>query len=62
MKVKVIAEIHNTDGVIPGMYEVARLVDGELWHYGIYESETRAKYVAKEIGNGVVLEVSDETY
>lgn len=40
-------------------YEVARYVEGKLWHYGIYESEKRAKCVAEEIGNGLVLKVGD---
>ena len=40
-------------------YEVARYVDGKLWHYGIYESEKRARCVAEEIGNGLVLKVGD---
>ncbi len=36
---------------------VARLVDSELWYYGMYATWERAEEVAKELGNGVVLEV-----
>lgn len=39
---------------------VARLVDSELWYYGMYATWGRAEEVAKELGNGVVLEVEDE--
>ena len=38
---------------------VARLVDSELWYYGIYATWERAEEVAKDLGNGVVLEVED---
>ena len=37
---------------------VARLVDSELWYYGLYATWKRAQEVAKELGNGVVLEVN----
>lgn len=39
---------------------VARLVDSELWYYGMYTTWERAEEVAKELGNGVVLEVETE--
>ena len=38
---------------------VARLVDSELWYYGLYATWKRAQEVAKELENGVVLEVED---
>lgn len=38
---------------------VARLVDSELWYYGMYATWDRAEEVAKELGNGVVLEVEN---
>jgi len=41
------------------MVMVARLVDSELWYYGMYETWERAEEVAKELGNGVALEVED---
>lgn len=41
-------------------YIVARLVSGELWYYGCYETEERAKKVVEELGNGLIVEVSDE--
>ena len=46
--------IENEDKVM-----VARLVGSELWYYGLYDTWERAKEVAKELGNGVVLEVED---
>lgn len=36
---------------------VARLVDNELWYYGLYDTWDRAEIVAKTLGNGVVLEI-----
>lgn len=47
--------IENEDKVM-----VARLVDSELWFYGLYATWDRAEEVAKELGNGVVLEVETE--
>ena len=47
--------IENEDNVM-----VARLVDSELWYYGMYATWERAEEVAKELGNGVVLEVETE--
>ena len=46
--------IENEDKVM-----VARLVDSELWYYGMYATWDRAKEVAKELENGVILEVED---
>lgn len=40
-------------------FMVARIVDSELWYYGMYETFERAKSVAKELENGLVLEVKD---
>jgi hypothetical protein len=40
---------------------VARLVDGELWYYGLYDTWERAEEVAKELGNGVVFEIDTES-
>lgn len=39
---------------------VARLVDAELWYYGVYDTWERAEEVAKELGNGVVFEIDTE--
>lgn len=36
-------------------YVVARAFETELWYYGTYPDEQKAKAVAEEIGNGVVL-------
>lgn len=49
-----VSVIGNEDNVM-----VARLVDSELWYYGMYATWERAEEVATEIGNGVVLEVED---
>jgi hypothetical protein len=38
---------------------VTRVVDSELWYYGMYATWERAEEVAKELGNGVVLEAED---
>ena len=38
---------------------VARLVDSELWYYGMYATWERAKEVAQELGNGLILEVTE---
>ena len=46
--------IRNEDNIL-----VARLVDSELWYYGMYATWERAEEVAKELGNGVVLEVDN---
>ena len=49
-----VSVVGNEDNVM-----VARLVDSELWYYGMYATWERAKEVAKELGNGVVLEVDN---
>ena len=36
---------------------VARLV--ELWFYGMYATWEKAEQVAKDLGNGIVLEVTE---
>lgn len=36
---------------------VCRVVDGELWFYGLYDLKDRADKAAAEIGNGIVVEV-----
>ena len=36
---------------------VCRVVDGELWYYGLYDLKDRADKAAAEIGNGIVVEV-----
>lgn len=38
---------------------VARLIDSELWFYGLYATWEKANQVAKDLGNGVVLEVAE---
>lgn len=36
---------------------VCRVIDGELWYYGLYDLKDRADKAAAEIGNGIVVEV-----
>lgn len=36
-------------------YQVARVVDGELWHYGSFPTYERAKACADEIGNAIIV-------
>lgn len=36
-------------------YIVARVDRGVMWYYGCYETDERAVTVAKELGNGAVL-------
>ena len=52
------AEIKNTptDRFIHG-FMVVRVVDCEMWYYGVYGGRKKAMQAAKEIGNGVVFEV-----
>ena len=41
-------------------YIVARLDNGELWYYGLFESKEKAKTIARQIGNGVVMKKGEE--
>ena len=47
--------IKNLSKVTYG-FIVARLVDCELWYYGVYETQERAEEVAEALGNGVVIQ------
>jgi hypothetical protein len=40
-------------------YIVARYDRQKLWFYGTYDDKERAESVAKEIGNGLVVENDD---
>ena len=42
-----------------GFLVVRRDDNSSLWYYGLYDSEETARDAAKEIGNGLVLEVSE---
>lgn len=46
--------------LINGFMVARRATDGQLWYYGIYGSEKRARNVAEEIGNGLILIVEGE--
>ena len=50
-------DVKNMPEIITGGYLVVRAVDGELWYYGVYSELSKARLVAREIINGVVLEV-----
>ena len=39
-------------------YMVVRLVDGELWFYGLYEDEERAKSAVAELGNAFIIDTN----
>ena len=41
-------------------YTVVRLDNGESWYYGTYDDYSRAEEVAKELGNGYVIERWEE--
>ena len=41
-------------------FMVARLIDTDLWYYGIYSTHKRAEEVAEKLGNGVVLEMTED--
>lgn len=49
-------EVNNTSrSSYEGKFVVARLVNGELWYYGAYETEEDAERVRDVFENGVVL-------
>lgn len=37
---------------------VVRLVDGELWFYGLYEDEERARSAVAELGNAFIIDTN----
>ncbi len=41
-------------------FMVVRLVDAAMWYYGTYDEYNRAREVALELGNGLVVEVKEE--
>lgn len=41
-------------------FMVARLVDTDLWYYGLYDTHEFALKVAEKLGNGIVFEVDSE--
>lgn len=47
--------IYNLPGEIKTGYMVARQDAARLWYYGTFDTEERAKEVAVELGNGVVI-------
>lgn len=53
------AEINNVPNsrTTHGYMVARRNEDGNLWYYGVYSLKESAEEVAKEIGNGIVLEV-----
>ena len=50
-------EVNNTSrSSYENKFIVARLVYGELWFYGMYETKEEANRVREEFPNGIVLE------
>ena len=45
---------------IEAKFMVARLVDTDLWFYGLYDTKERALEVASKLGNGLVMEVDND--
>ena len=37
-------------------FTVFRAIDAELWFYGSYETRERAREVALELGNGIIID------
>ncbi len=59
---KVDAKIKNMpEKIVNSGFIVARRADDALlWYYGIYKTEEKALEVARELDNGIVLEMGDE--
>ena len=55
--IKCKVEVKNTPYKKRQGFMVARKNGTDLWYYGTYESLAKAKRVAEELGNGVILEV-----
>lgn len=52
--------INNCDSNATG-FEVARVVDNVLWHYGTYDSAEKAYEVAEDLGEyAIVASLEDE--
>ena len=56
-KINAIVKVNNLPEVEEIGFMVVRQDDGELWYYGTFDTEERAKEVAIEIGNGLYIEV-----
>ena len=58
IKAQAYVRIKNAPERFHGLYVVARRDwNADLWYYGSYDTEDRAREVSKELGNGVILEV-----
>ena len=56
-----VVEVNNTSrSSYDKGFVVARLVNGELWYYGHYETEERAEEVREEFKNGIILKGEKE--
>ena len=55
-----LAVVKNKPDYPLSRYVVARAVDGDLWFWGTWELFSDALKIAKELENGVVLEVEDD--
>ena len=56
-KIIVTMMVKNLPSTLIYGYVVARQDNGEVWFYGDYETEERAREVAIELGNGLYFEV-----
>lgn len=55
-----LAVVRNKPDYSLSRYVVARAVDGDLWFYGTWDKFSDAFRVAKELENGVVLEMEND--
>lgn len=62
MEINVKVSVNNVPEEFESRYIVARRDENTayLWYYGEYDSEERAYSVAREIRNGVVIELAEE--
>lgn len=62
MEINAKVDVNNIPEEFESMYIVARRDENTayLWYYGEYDSEEIAYRVAREIRNGVVIELAEE--
>ena len=62
MEINAKVSVNNVPEEFESRYIVARRDENTayLWYYGEYDSEERAYSVAREIRNGVVIELAEE--
>ena len=56
-KITVQVEVNNMPENVHGPWMVVRdCRDARFWYFGTYDTEEKAREVAEDIGNGIVLE------